>query len=193
MLQINHVGTIPLETPSLLLRRLEPSDAEAVHRNWGSDPEVYRYMTSNIMPKLADVERFIYLKLRAYRSPLTYYWAIVPKAVGECVGMTTITEVTGRTANLAYTLGRKWQGMGYATEAGHAVLKLMFDTVGMRVIYGSHFSPNESSGRVLLRLGMAKTGEKLGPVPHRNEYLTYEDYHITERMWRRQQKQKTRG
>jgi len=188
MRKINHVGTIKIETPRLILRRLELSDTEAVHKNWGADPEVYHYMTSSIMPNLSDVERFIRLKLRAYQSLLTYYWAVVPKAVLECVGMTTITEVSGRSGNLAYTLGSNWQGKGYATEAAIAILELMFDTVNMHVIYGSHFTPNESSGRVLIRAGMIKTGEAMGPVRHRNENLTYEDYMITARMWQKRKK-----
>ena len=186
MRKINHTGTVKIETPRLILRRLELSDAEAVHRNLGADPEVYHYMTSDIMPELGDVMRFVRLKLRAYDSPETYYWAVVPKDAGECVGMVTITEVTGRSGNLAYTLGRAWQGNGYATEAAFAILKLMFDTVGIRVVYGSHFTPNTSSGKVLLRVGMIKTGENMGPIRHRSEYLTYEDYEITEKMWKKQ-------
>jgi len=40
---MNHRGTQKLETERLILRRLTEADAEAMFRNWASDPEVTRY------------------------------------------------------------------------------------------------------------------------------------------------------
>lgn len=40
---MNHCGTQRLETNRLLLRRLTEADAEAMYRNWASDPEVTRF------------------------------------------------------------------------------------------------------------------------------------------------------
>jgi len=42
---MNHCGTQRLETERLILRRLTASDAEAMFRNWASDPEVTRFLT----------------------------------------------------------------------------------------------------------------------------------------------------
>ena len=42
---MNHRGTQKLETERLILRRLTEADAEAMFRNWASDPEVTRFLT----------------------------------------------------------------------------------------------------------------------------------------------------
>lgn len=42
---MKHLGTKDLETDRLKLRRFELSDAEAMFKNWASDPEVTKYLT----------------------------------------------------------------------------------------------------------------------------------------------------
>jgi len=42
---MNHCGTQYIETERLVLRRFSVSDAQAMFRNWASDPEVTRYLT----------------------------------------------------------------------------------------------------------------------------------------------------
>ena len=40
-----HKGTQTIETTRLLLRKASLGDAEAMFRNWASDPEVTKYLT----------------------------------------------------------------------------------------------------------------------------------------------------
>ena len=182
---MRHPGTLPLKTARLTLRRLTMEDAESMHRNWASDPEVYRYMTSRRMPELEDVRRFIAQKLEAYKNGDTYYWAVVCDADGENIGMATLTEVLtlARTANLAYSLGRRWWGQGYAHEAAEAVLAFAFEQVGFRKIYGCHFVGNERSGYVLRACGMQHEGRSDSPIYHNGEYLSFEKYELTARQF----------
>lgn len=42
---LNHIGTLPLEAPRLLLRRTQPEDAIIMYHSWVSDPEVTKYLT----------------------------------------------------------------------------------------------------------------------------------------------------
>ena len=42
---MNHKGTIQLETERLILRRFSMNDADAMFKNWTSDPEVTKFMT----------------------------------------------------------------------------------------------------------------------------------------------------
>ena len=42
---MTHCGTGTIETERLLLRKLRADDAEAMFRNWASDPEVTRFLT----------------------------------------------------------------------------------------------------------------------------------------------------
>lgn len=41
---MQHKGTIPIETPRLLLRRFTPQDAPLAYRNWTSDDAVTKYL-----------------------------------------------------------------------------------------------------------------------------------------------------
>ena len=50
---MNHCGTQKLETDRLVLRRLTAQDADAVYKNWASDPEVTRFLT---WPTHTDIE-----------------------------------------------------------------------------------------------------------------------------------------
>ena len=45
MKTMKHCGTQIIETERLLLRRFSKDDAEAMYRNWASDPEVTKYLT----------------------------------------------------------------------------------------------------------------------------------------------------
>jgi ribosomal-protein-alanine N-acetyltransferase len=42
---MKHIGTKRIETERLILRRVTHEDAQAMYRNWASDPEVTRYLT----------------------------------------------------------------------------------------------------------------------------------------------------
>lgn len=181
MFTIHRCGTVTLTAPRLLLRRLEPGDAVQMHANWASDPVVYRYMTSPIMPEVADVERFIAQKRIDYENPDTYYWGVFLRDTGEIIGMATLTEVLPRakTANLAYSIGRRWWGQGYAHEAAETVLAFAFGRVGFRKIYGCHFEGNERSGYVLLACGMRFHGRSRTRVLHGGDYLHFDSYEIT--------------
>lgn len=184
-LTMKHLGTVPLKTARLTLRRLTMDDAASMHRNWASDPEVYRYMTSRRMPEIDDVRRFIARKLEAYENTDTYYWAVVCDADGENIGMATLTEVLtyARTANLAYSLGQRWWGQGYAHEAAEAVLAFAFEQTGFRKIYGCHFIGNERSGLVLRACGMRYVGRSGSPIYHNGDYLSFERYELTAKQF----------
>ncbi len=190
---LRHRGTVEIRTPRLLLRRLQPSDAGSIYANWGADPEVYRYMTSPIMPELDDVRAFLEKKQTQYLSRSFYYWGVTPADdPDEVIGMTTLTEISdfSRTANLAYTIGRPWWHRGLATEAAGAVMAFAFSEVGFRKLYGCHFTENVRSGRVLTALGMEHKGRGRTPVWQDGRYLTYENYELTAPAWARRKRGK---
>ena len=42
---MKHIGTQRIETESIVLRRFREDDAEAMYKNWASDPEVVKFLT----------------------------------------------------------------------------------------------------------------------------------------------------
>jgi [ribosomal protein S5]-alanine N-acetyltransferase len=61
-------------------------------------------------------------------------------------------------AELGYWIGKPYWGQGYATEAGRAVVRYGFGTLGLNRISGHHFVRNPASGRVMAKLGMVHEG-----------------------------------
>ena len=59
---------------------------------------------------------------------------------------------------LGYWIAAAEWGHGYATEASRAVVAFGFDALALHRIQARHFTRNESSGRVMQKLGMRLEG-----------------------------------
>lgn len=78
---------------------------------------------------------------------------------GELVGAIGLhLDAANRQAELGYWLGLDHHGRGYATEAGAAVIRHGFDTLGLDRIFACHLGRNPGSGRVLEKLGFRREG-----------------------------------
>lgn len=80
---MNHCGTQRLETKRLILRRLTEADADAMYRNWASDPEVTRFLTWPTHSSPEVTQNVISLWLPLYAKPDYYHWAITLKENGD--------------------------------------------------------------------------------------------------------------
>ena len=152
-----HKGTQDLQTDRLLLRPFCPEDADAMFRNWASDPEVTKYLT---WPHHASVNltRFLLESWsRDYDSPSCYHWAIVLREQGpEPIGSISVVNLNEeiRLAEIGYCLGRNWWHRGIMTEALGAVMDYLFDQVGFLRIEARHDPANPRSGAVMRSCGM---------------------------------------
>jgi len=158
---MNHVGTRQLETERLILRRFTPADAEAMYRNWASDPEVTRFLT---WPTHASVEvsRAVLEEWAASYAQDTYYqWAIVPRD-NENMPIGSIAAVGMREdlsmVHIGYCIGRAWWHRGLTSEALGAVLDFFFDVVGANRVETRHDPNNPHSGGVMRKCGMTYEG-----------------------------------
>lgn len=153
---MNHLGTRPLETPRLLLRRETAGDALAVF-GWTGDPEVPRYMSWEPHGTPADTLKFLEEQiLPRYADPKFYEWGIVWKETGELVGAigTSRRDPEGPEVHVGYCLSRRFWGKGIATEALSEVLRFLLSEVGYESVLGKHHLDNPRSGRVMEKCGM---------------------------------------
>jgi RimJ/RimL family protein N-acetyltransferase len=79
----------------------------------------------------------------------------VPKLVGGIA----LREDGEDGAELDYWIARPCWGLGFATEAGHAVVDMARDGLRLPSLRSGHFTDNPASGRVLEKLGFVPTGE----------------------------------
>ena len=159
---MNHCGTLRLETKRLILRRLTESDADAIFRNWASDPEVTRFLT---WPTHKDVHITRYVLgtwLPLYGKQDYYHWAITLKENGE-EPIGTIHGLVNddlEQITIGYCLGRAWWHQGIMSEAAQAVIDFFFDQVHANSICSYHDPNNPLSGMVMKHCGMKYEGTR---------------------------------
>ncbi len=148
-----------LETPRLLIRRLEPGDVDALVALW-TDPDVTHYLGGPRDP--ARVRASMEADAAAAEPPAMDLWTVVEKATGRVVGNCGLLEKTvdGQAeVELVYALARWAWGHGYASEAAAAVCRHAFEGLGLRRLVSLIDPPNTASLRVAARVGMHLEGE----------------------------------
>ena len=153
---MNHLGTVQLTTPRLILRPFTEADIPAAFRNWCSDPVVTKYLRWPAHPN-EDVTRMVLTDwINSYQQPDFYQWAIQPKDEGEVVGAITVVEHDDRTAkiHIGYCIGRKWWGQGITTEAFQRLIPFFFEEMGVNRVESCHDPNNPGSGAVMRKCGL---------------------------------------
>ena len=157
---MNHLGTVTLETERLILRRLALSDADPAFRNWMSRETVTRYLTWQPYTSLDDVEGYIQYVIDSYQKEDTYYWVIEDKEAHEVIGSISVIWLNESvcSAEVGYCLSDSYWGKGIMPEALGAVIRFLFDRVGVNRIQATHDPKNPNSGRVMEKCGMQYEG-----------------------------------
>ena len=157
---MKHLGTIEIETDRLLLRPFTLEDAEAMYRNWASDPEVTKYLTWPTHSHVGVSEMVLTDWVSHYDEPNYYQWAIVLKDFGEPIGSISVVKVDdgARWVEIGYCIGKNWWRRGYVTEALKALIGFFFGEVGVGRIQARHDPRNANSGAVMVKCGMVREG-----------------------------------
>lgn len=155
-------GTVPLilQTPRLLLRRLELADAAALFA-YRSDPEVLRFQLWE-PHDVGEVRVFIadLLVLELATPGSWYQLAITLRESKTLIGDLGLHFPLDepQQAEIGITLAPAWQGQGYATEALTAALAYLFDTLECHRVYARADARNRASIALLERVGMRREG-----------------------------------
>ncbi len=157
---MTHLGTQKIETERLVLRRFELSDAEAMFKNWASDPEVTKYLTWPTHGS-AEVSKAVLKEWTAsYEDPKYYQWAIVLKSQNEPIGSISAVKMREKAekAEIGYCIGKAWWHQGITSEALLAVIDFLINEVGFNRIESEHDVNNPNSGKVMKKCGMKYEG-----------------------------------
>ena len=157
---LTHKGTRTIETPRLILRRAVREDAQPMFRNWASDPEVTKYLTWPAHGSVAISQMVIDSWLEEYEKDSYYQWMIVPKELGEPIGSISVVRQNEQIeeAEIGYCIGTRWWHQGIVSEALTAVIRYLFEEVGMNRVAARHDPNNPNSGRVMRKCGMIYEG-----------------------------------
>jgi RimJ/RimL family protein N-acetyltransferase len=149
-----------IRTSRLLLRPYRPDDAADLARLAGH-PAIADTTISIPHPYTeAQASAWIATHAADERSGQAFHFAVTLGEGGALIGgieIRTIEREYGQ-GELSFWIGVPWWGMGFATEAGAALLDCAFGALGLNRIYAHHMVRNPASGRVLEKLGFRREG-----------------------------------
>ena len=150
----------PITTERLLLRPLRPDDAAALHR-LVNDWAVVRNLTRLPFPyprELAD--EWIASTAKQIEEGTGFHLAITGPDEGAellgCIGLRL--DLTPRTGNLGYWVGRRFWGHGVATEAVTRLARWALANLDLDLLVAQVAQDNPASCAVLRRAGFRETG-----------------------------------
>ena len=156
---LTHKGTVTIETPRLRLRRAEIQDADAMYKNWASDPEVTKYLTWPPHESPSVSEGIIAKWAAEYEKEAYYQWMIVLKEIDAPIGsLIAVSDERTESAQIGYCIGKEWWHQGIMPEALGAVMDFLFDEVGFNRVEARHDPNNPNSGKVMSKCGMKYEG-----------------------------------
>ncbi|MES2444361.1 MAG: GNAT family N-acetyltransferase [Pseudomonadota bacterium] len=145
-----------VRTERLTLRPGWIEDAPDVARAIGHEAVCAKLAQVPFPYTLQDARDFLASQQTAPRPPLFMFEHAggTVRLVG-CIGL---QQDEAGDHELGYWLTPDAWGRGYATEAGHAVVRMARESLRLRRLVSGHFIDNPASGRVLRKLGFRPTG-----------------------------------
>ena len=162
-----------LHTQRLVLRAWKPEDFEPYAR-FLADPDVTRYTVGEPLSRTdawRNMAVFVgHWVLRGYGM-----WAVERKTDREFLGRVGLWNPEGWPGlEVGWTLGKKYWGQGYATEAARAAMDFGFLTQDVERLLSVIDTRNQASRRVAERLGETR-GEQ--------QVLEFQDRRFTVDVW----------
>jgi len=176
-----------IQTDRLRLRPFRADDLEAFVA-YRSDPEIARYQSWEC-PYPADAAQAFLRSQRGLRFGRPGEWlqlAIVERETGTVCGDCAVRVASDqpRTAEIGVTLAAAHQSKGVATEALTALVRELFDRVGLHRIFAEADDRNVSVHRLLERLGFRCEARLVEADWFKGEWSTLRIYALLEREWR---------
>src|SRR5688572_6739401 len=148
------ISEVTLATPRLSLRPLRQADVTLLRQGQGS--------SGVSLAEEALAELYTAAEAEWHLSGMGYFLVF---RTGDAlpIGLVRLASlgavVSGRTAELTYTINAPWQNQGYGTEAVSAVLGFAFDEARLDFVVACVEPDNVPSLKVAERNGLVAVGE----------------------------------
>ena len=174
-----------LQTPRLVLRKLERTDLPLYYQRLFSSPKVARYMLWQPHTEIAQSAAALEAVLTRYEAGTCCRWAIALNQDDSLIGILELLrfEESTHTCSFAYMLGEDFWGQGYATEALEAAFRFAFTKLGVSAIEADHFVENAASGAVMRKAGMRYLRTIPGKYEKQGILHDAMEYRITAEEW----------
>ncbi len=144
---------LKVTTKRLLLRPLGVNDLDAVHE-YASDKDNCTYMM--FLPNETRDETYSFLKAveEGWKCNPPKFYEFAIELSGSVIGAISVYPIDSYTAELGWILNAKYQGNGYATEAGLAVRDLALNSLCYKKLIAHCDARNVASYSLMEKLGM---------------------------------------
>ena len=159
-----------LETERLILREIDASD-DAFMLDLLNQPSFIKYIGDRNVRDLEQSREFIESRYRkSYADNGFGLWAVELKETGEPIGICGFVRRDSLPdADVGFAFLPQFERRGYAFESASAVMDYGRETLGLKRVLAITTQDNESSGRLLEKLGFKYDG--LITQPHDTEEL----------------------
>lgn len=160
---MKHLGTQKIETDRLILRRFTLDDAEAMYRNWASDPEVTKFLMWPTHSSIEVTKTVLTDWVAAYENVDKYEWCITKKENDEPIGSIGVVNTNEKikSMEIGYCISRDYWHQGITSEALKAVMAYLLEEVGVERIESRHDPKNPHSGAVMRKCGLRYEGTRV--------------------------------
>lgn len=148
-----------IKTSRLVLRDIRIEDISDAYMAWINDPETTRFLEIRFYKhSRKDVEAFIQSRLD--NTEKVKHFGIYDNNGERLIGNVSANiNVHHKSADISYVIGHPdASGMGFATEAVHAIIYFLFKHCGIEQIWAGYYAGHDGSARVLEKNGFSVQG-----------------------------------
>ena len=162
---IGSSGSVAIRTERLVVRALDPSEAELMVR---FRKENRLFLTpweparSDEFYTMAFWQLQLRMALRQFRDQSALSFSLLDKTESEVLGVCNYSNIirgTFQSCHLGYATAEKHQSQGYMAEAITHTLEYVFNELRLHRVMANYLPRNERSGALLNRLGFKIEGE----------------------------------
>ncbi|MEO1433144.1 MAG: GNAT family N-acetyltransferase [Cyanobacteria bacterium J06633_8] len=143
-----------LETPRLILRQINLSDAVSIQKNL-SDAQTVMYSNTNQAPTREKVEKIIKIWQKRFEEQKGIRWGITKRGNDEVIGSCGYKNLTqdNKKAEIGYEILVNHRRQGLMSEALNAVIRFGFETIQLNYIEATVNPHNLPSIYLLNKIG----------------------------------------
>jgi len=143
----------------LLIRPTLKEDAELIYKLMNT-PKFIKFVGDREINSIQDAEKYIQTKMLPQLNALGYSsYTIITKADGAKIGTCGLYNRDGVDGiDIGFGLLPQYEGLGYAYESAHRLLKAAFEEFEIDEIKAITSKENISSQRLLEKLGLKMIG-----------------------------------
>jgi RimJ/RimL family protein N-acetyltransferase len=177
----------PIESSRLALRPLRPGDA-AQMTAYRALAEVCRYVPFEPMGQKAMLDRIqgAWNRTHLDTEGQAVVLGVELRSTRALIGDVTLIWASERhrRAEIGYVLNPKYRGHGFATEAAHRLLHLVFDELAFHRVVARIVVGNDPSVRVAMRLGLRQEAHFREHEWFKGRWIDQLDFALLDSEWR---------